>query len=97
MAAAVAWLEGPREIAIVGNADDPRTHALRRVAFAATSPGAIVVVGAPGDEHPLLAGRDILAGAPTAYVCRHFTCDAPVTEPSALATTVGARLRRSSP
>ena len=94
MAAAAAWLEGPREIAVVGSADDPRTHALRGVAFAATSPGAVVMVGAPGGVHPLLEGRDLVAGAPAAYVCRHFTCDAPVTEPSALAAAVGARLRR---
>ena len=32
------------------------------------------------------------AGWPTAYVCQHFTCDAPVTDPAALAASLGARL-----
>ena len=33
---------------------------------------------------PLLAGRGLAGGAPAAYVCREFTCRAPVTAPEQL-------------
>ncbi|MGD9957557.1 MAG: thioredoxin domain-containing protein, partial [Candidatus Nanopelagicales bacterium] len=91
LAAAEAWLDGPREIAVVGEPGDPGAVALRRTALLATAPGAVVAVGAPGADHPLLAGRPLVGGLPAAYVCRLFTCDAPVTDPAALARAVGAR------
>ena len=34
---------------------------------------------------PLLADRPLVGGRPTAYVCRHFVCSAPTTDPDALA------------
>ncbi len=42
--------------------------------------------GAAGSEAgvPLLAGRGLVDGAPAAYVCRQFTCLAPVTTPEQL-------------
>jgi hypothetical protein len=33
---------------------------------------------------PLLDGRGLVNGAPAAYVCRQFTCQAPVTTPEQL-------------
>ena len=33
---------------------------------------------------PLLEGRGAVAGKPTAYVCRNYACELPVTDPSAL-------------
>jgi uncharacterized protein YyaL (SSP411 family) len=33
---------------------------------------------------PLLEGREAVEGRATAYVCRNYTCDLPVTEPAAL-------------
>ncbi|MFF8414205.1 thioredoxin domain-containing protein [Streptomyces omiyaensis] len=86
LAVAEALLDGPREIAVVGAADDPAFRELRRTALGAATPGAVLAAGAPdGGEFPLLAGRPLVAGSPAAYVCRHFTCDAPVTDPDALA------------
>ncbi len=37
-----------------------------------------------GSRIPLLAGRGLVDGAPAAYVCRDFTCLAPVTTPDEL-------------
>ena len=94
LAVAEALVDGPREIAVVGPEDpDPdsaaATAALHRTALLATAPGAVVAVGAPDTPGvPLLAGRPLRGGRPTAYVCRHFSCDAPVTEAAALAAKV---------
>ncbi|MER5559580.1 thioredoxin domain-containing protein [Streptomyces sp. NPDC002506] len=90
LAAAEAVLDGPREVAVVGSPTDPLTGALHRTALLASAPGAVVAVGAPGgSEFPLLAGRPLVGGGAAAYVCRRFTCDAPVTSPDALAEALG--------
>ncbi|HEX6919866.1 MAG TPA: thioredoxin domain-containing protein [Actinomycetes bacterium] len=93
LAVAEALLDGPREVAVVGPPDDPGTAALHRVALAGTAPGAAVAVGDPGAGPgvPLLAGRPLVGGRPAAYVCRHFTCDAPTSDAGALAAALGAR------
>ncbi|MFG3121353.1 thioredoxin domain-containing protein [Streptomyces sp. NPDC048201] len=91
LAAAEARLDGPREVAVVGpSLTDDRTAALHRTALLATAPGAVVAAGTPdGDEFPLLAHRPLVKGDPAAYVCRDFTCEAPVTDPDALRTALG--------
>jgi uncharacterized protein YyaL (SSP411 family) len=40
---------------------------------------------------PLLSDRSRLDGRATAYVCRGFTCERPVTEPTALVEQLTAR------
>ncbi|MEU5378129.1 thioredoxin domain-containing protein [Streptomyces sp. NPDC005968] len=86
LAVAEAFLDGPREVAVVGPAlDDPATRALHRTALLGTAPGAVVAVGTAGSEElPLLADRILVDGEPTAYICRNFTCDAPTTDPERL-------------
>ncbi|MFE2627648.1 thioredoxin domain-containing protein [Streptomyces sp. NPDC059374] len=92
LAVAEALLDGPREIAVVGPAlSDEATRALHRTALLGTSPGAVVAAGAAeSDEFPLLAGRPLQQGAPAAYVCRNFTCDAPTTDPERLRETLSS-------
>ena len=91
LAAAEAWLDGPREVAVVGDPADPAAAALRRTALRSTAPGSVLAAGPVGSDHPLLAGRLLVAGVSAAYVCRHFTCDSPLTDPGALAAALGAR------
>jgi uncharacterized protein len=72
-----------REVAIVG----PDPAPLTRVVRAALRPH-VVLAGASdtaGDAVPLLEGRAPVDGATAAYVCERFACQAPVTEPGALA------------
>ncbi|MFE8921433.1 thioredoxin domain-containing protein [Streptomyces rochei] len=86
LAAAEALLDGPREVAVVGPAlNDAATRGLHRTALLGTAPGAVVAFGTEGsDEFPLLADRPLVGGAPAAYVCRNFTCEAPTTDPERL-------------
>ncbi len=86
LAVAEAAVSGPAEIAVVGPAGDPRTAELHRTALRAAPPGAVLALGdgQRGDEIPLLAGRGLVGGAPAAYVCRQFTCLAPVSTPEQL-------------
>jgi uncharacterized protein YyaL (SSP411 family) len=88
LAVAEALLDGPREVAVVGAPDSDLTRALHRVALRSTAPGAVVALGGPDDDPDvaLLAGRPLVDGRPTAYVCRQFVCDAPTTDPQTLAT-----------
>jgi uncharacterized protein YyaL (SSP411 family) len=87
---AEALLSGPAEIAIVGPDDDPRTADLLRAALHVAPPGAVFALGqgSGGSAIPLLDGRPLVSGGPAAYVCRGFTCQAPVTTPAALRETL---------
>ncbi|MGW0661253.1 thioredoxin domain-containing protein [Streptodolium elevatio] len=95
LAVAEAWLDGPREIAVVGPFDDAATRVLRRVALMATAPGAVVAVGEPAEDGggpvALLRDRPLQDGHPAAYVCRHFVCRAPTGDAAELAAQVGSR------
>jgi uncharacterized protein len=93
LAVAEAWLAGPAEIAVVGHEDDERTHTLHQTALNAAPPGAVLALGdgsEPGETVPLLIGRRQVNGAPAAYVCRQFTCQAPVTTPEELRAALTA-------
>ena len=92
LAVVEALLSGPAEIAIVGPDDDPRTADLLRAGLHVAPPGAVFALGrgsgSAGAAVPLLADRPLVSGAPAAYVCRNFTCQAPVTTPAALRETL---------
>jgi len=85
LAVAEAAVRGPLQIAV---ACDPSRSALladaRRLA-----PGGAIVVGGEVDSSALLAGRDRVAGADAAYVCRGRVCDLPVTGAAELAAALG--------
>ncbi|HKT05453.1 MAG TPA: hypothetical protein VJT31_38535, partial [Rugosimonospora sp.] len=65
--------------AVVGG-DVASRAALAETAWRLAPPGAVLVTGVPGQAGvPLLADRSTLDGQATAYVCRGFVCDRPVT------------------
>jgi uncharacterized protein YyaL (SSP411 family) len=77
---------GAVELALVGDPARPDFRALADVAAGRYVPALVIAGGRPGetDDVALLAGRPAAGGRATAYLCRHYTCEAPVTEPSAL-------------
>ncbi|GAA6526532.1 thioredoxin domain-containing protein [Intrasporangium sp. DVR] len=78
LAGAEALAAGPVQVAVVGSG--PEAEALARTTRLATSPGLVMVHGAPDTPGvPLLEGRPLVGGHPAAYVCRGFVCDRPVT------------------
>ncbi|MHB1738052.1 MAG: thioredoxin domain-containing protein [Actinomycetes bacterium] len=95
LAVAEALADGPREVAVLGPIGDRARGVLHRIALAGTAPGVVVAVGPYGSDLeqpgcPLLADRPGAAGPATAYICRHFSCLAPTTDPQVLAAGVGA-------
>jgi uncharacterized protein YyaL (SSP411 family) len=89
------FLIGPaREVALIGNPAAPDTQALLGVVNHALRPNLVLACAAPEDTAaqqaiPLLQDRPQREGKATAYVCQHFTCQAPVTDPEALAAQLG--------
>ncbi len=94
LAVAQALVDGPREVAVVGEADDPLRRDLHSTALAGTAPGLVVAVGSPGTTEPaLLAERGLVDGRAAAYVCRGFVCDRPTSDVAELADAIGVSLR----
>src|SRR6185437_288517 len=82
------YLATVREVAIAGAGDDDAgVAALAQVVRGRYAPH-VVLAGGVCDGVPLLEGRASVGGRAAAYVCEHFTCQAPVTEPDALATAL---------
>jgi len=74
------------EVAIVGD-PGPERDALVDVVRTRVLPGSVRLTAPPGvgaDLTPLLADRTLVDGRPAAYVCEHFACRLPVTDPDAL-------------
>jgi uncharacterized protein YyaL (SSP411 family) len=72
-------LSPPRELAIVGGLGSD----VARAALRGFDPNAVVAFG-PGEDVPLLAGKDLVGGRPAVYACERFACQAPVTDPAEL-------------
>ncbi|MBV9353466.1 MAG: thioredoxin domain-containing protein [Mycobacterium sp.] len=86
LAVAESAVRGPLQIAVACDAAQSSllTDA-RRLA-----PGGAIVVGGAVNSSELLTGRDRVAGADAAYVCRGRICDLPVTTTPELAAALSA-------
>ena len=71
----------PREVAIVGDPEADDARELLAVIFEDFRPNMVVAAGEENDisSVPLLSGRPRIDGRASAYVCRNFTCNFPVT------------------
>ena len=89
--AAIFLFSEPREVALVGNARElaPLLEVIQRE----YRPFQVVAAKGKSDEAvlPLLENRPQIDGTGTAYVCRRFLCEAPVTDPAELAAKLNRR------
>ncbi len=81
--------EGTADVVLIGPRDHPETRALLRAVHGAYLPNRTLTQSDPerADAAPVpeaARGKPMQGGRPTAYVCRRFTCSAPVTDPDAL-------------
>jgi hypothetical protein len=86
LGAAELSLSGAVEVAILGDPAREDARALLAEMARRYLPNLVLVVGMPAAEGSvaLLRGRAMLGGAATAYVCRQYACDTPVTDPATL-------------
>jgi uncharacterized protein len=83
------------EVAIVGEPGAEGTRTLLDIARHGYRPRMVLAQAAPGDAEaqtavPLLANRPLVDDQPTAYVCRGFVCNQPVTQPDELLLQLSA-------
>jgi hypothetical protein len=87
---------GPRvEVALVGPPGGDGLQPMAAEVFTRYLPNLVVAGARAGDAAaarglPLLEGRAAVDGKPTAYVCRNYACELPVTDPRALARQLDA-------
>ena len=84
------YLSTPKEVAVIGPLDDPATSALLREVNRRYQPNRVLVAAsgegtAASSGLPLLEGRGMVDGKPTAYVCENYACQLPVTDAESLA------------
>jgi len=75
------------EVALVGSPGDPKLRELERALAEVYLPWLVIARRDPAaarSPHPLLDGKTLVEGDAAAYVCRDFSCAAPVTSADAL-------------
>jgi hypothetical protein len=87
LAAADLYQRKPREIVVVGRADDPARRALLTRLHQELLPDKTIVAVEPDarERLPVAEGKTQVDGRTTVYVCHAYTCSAPVTDWDALA------------
>ena len=79
LCAAAFIMSKPQEVAIIGQPNDADVQALLAAVLRTYRPDLVVAVGESGDAVALLADREQIDDRATAYVCRQFVCQLPVT------------------
>ena len=87
------FLEGARQIVVIGDPQAAATLALARAAKAGGLANRALLCLAPGTNLPTThpaAGKGLIDGRPVAYVCVGPTCGQPITDAAALLKALGA-------
>ena len=95
LAVADLLLNGPMELALVGTQGDPTYEALRAEVNRRYLPNRIIAhydPEGPEPEHPLTTGKGLVNGTAALYICRHFACQQPVTDPRQVAAALAGHV-----
>ncbi|MBI3597262.1 MAG: thioredoxin domain-containing protein [Nitrospirae bacterium] len=92
-------LEGPLEIVVVGKPGEAGYQALRREVDTQYLPNQILAHLDPAAESgkspsPLIEGKGRINGKAALYLCHHFTCSSPITDPSRIGPALDAHQKR---
>ena len=92
LGAADLAVHGGIEVALIGDPAAEDHRALARTVAARYVPSLVLAGGPAGAAQglALLEGRTPIDGRATAYVCRHYACEVPSTDPAILAAQLGA-------
>ena len=83
------YLSQTKQIAIIGDIDNPAALDLLRTLCTTWLPNKVIAAYDPSDrtsvpELKLFENRGMINNQPTVYLCEHYTCQAPVTDPASL-------------
>lgn len=85
-------LEGPVELALIGRPGEAEYEALRREVGRQHLPNRIIAHHDPAAGEPiglpLVQGKGLVDGRAALYICRNFTCQAPITDPAQVTETL---------
>ena len=90
--------EGPIELALVGTANDPGLEALQLAVREMFLPHRVIASGdgtGTPSNHPLLAGKGLVAGKSALYICRNFSCQRPIIDPQEVPEALRSAARRT--
>ncbi len=88
-------LRGPVELALVGQADESNYQALRQGINSNFIPYRIIAYkhdDHPDSSHPLLMGKTLVNNQAALYICKNFSCQAPITDPQDIELALAGRL-----
>jgi uncharacterized protein YyaL (SSP411 family) len=97
LAALSTYHAGVHQVVIIGERDAADTRALEAVVRRRYMPSSVVVAVAPSDVQrvsvllPWISSMQARNGRATAYVCRNFACEAPMTDAEALGRLLDGR------
>lgn len=80
-------LSSPYEVALLGSSGSSDKETLKRTVWSQYLPNKVMADAETAEpDLPLLRGRAPIDGKATAYVCRNYVCNQPVTDPAELAS-----------
>jgi uncharacterized protein YyaL (SSP411 family)/aryl-alcohol dehydrogenase-like predicted oxidoreductase len=87
-------LRGPVELALIGSPAEPGYEALRAEINRRYLPNRIIAhhdPQGPDPDHPLTRGKTPVTGRAALYICRNFSCRAPITDPAAIGAALAGQ------